>query len=104
MRALTWAHEPRNRMFYDGSQHTALRLSAAEHAQRVAGAPHVHTPDMDAHAARGMTLLTATRACSTAARALDCPCRSVLKDLGYAALLHVQALMRVLVALSSPPL
>lgn len=37
LRSLPWSYEARNRMFFDGSQQTALQLSSSEHAQRVAG-------------------------------------------------------------------
>lgn len=43
LRALPWSFQPRNRMFFDGSQQTALQLSSTEHAQRIAGPSKVIT-------------------------------------------------------------
>ncbi len=39
MRMLISGHEPKNRLFYDSSQHDALALSASERAQLTAGPP-----------------------------------------------------------------
>jgi hypothetical protein len=39
LRALPWSYEARNRLYFDGSQQTALQLSSTEHAQHIAGGP-----------------------------------------------------------------
>lgn len=39
LRALPWSYEARNRLYFDGSQQTALQLSSTEHAQHIAGPP-----------------------------------------------------------------
>ena len=55
---LVWPHKQKNALFYDGSQQTALALSDAELAQRVAGPPksisHANTRFSAADAGRAV--------------------------------------------------